>query len=115
MLLVKSRRDHRMYKQYLWALAGALTFAVSASRPAHAAAVPIPGAPAGWAHEDVGGPGAAGDSKVTGSGAAAVWTVSGSGSDIQGAADQFQYAAIPLTGDGRVTARILSPTPGAPA
>jgi hypothetical protein len=103
-----------MQKQSLWLMAGALAFAVGASPSAHAAAPAVPGAPAGWVHEDIGGPGAAGDSKVTGTGAAAVWTVSGSGADIQGTADQFQYAYTPLMGDGGITARILSQTPGEP-
>jgi regulation of enolase protein 1 (concanavalin A-like superfamily) len=101
-----------MQKQSLWLMAGALAFAVGA---AHAAPPAVPGAPAGWVHEDIGGPGAAGDSKVTGTGAAAVWTVSGSGSDIQGSADQFQYAYTTLMGDGGITARVLSQTPGDPS
>src|SRR5947208_5637184 len=103
-----------MQKQYLWVLAGALAVGVSASRPARAAAPAVPGAPAGWVHEDIGGPSAAGDSKVTGTGPAAVWTVTGSGADIQGSNDQFQYAYTTLTGDGGITARILSQTPGEP-
>src|SRR5437588_5818409 len=103
-----------MQKQSLWVLAGALAFAVSAPRPAHAAAVAVPGAPAGWVHEDIGGPGAAGDSKVTGTGPTAVWTLSGSGNDIQNSADEFQYAYTTLTGDGGVTARILSQVAGEP-
>jgi hypothetical protein len=94
-------------------LTGILALAASAPRVAHAAAPPaVPGAPAGWVHEDIGGPGAAGDSKVTGTGAAAVWTVTGSGNDIQNAADEFQFAYMPLTGDGGITARILTQTPG---
>jgi regulation of enolase protein 1 (concanavalin A-like superfamily) len=89
-----------------------LSLAVSASltRPAHAAPPAVPGAPAGWVHEDIGGPGAAGDSSATGTGAATVFTVTGSGADIQGSADQFQYAYTTLTGDGGITARILSQT-----
>jgi regulation of enolase protein 1 (concanavalin A-like superfamily) len=103
-----------MQQQSLWLMVGALAFAVCASPSAHAAAVAVPGAPAGWVHEDIGGPAAAGDSKVTGTGAAAVWTVTGSGSDIQGSADLFQYAYTPLMGDGGITARILTQTPGDP-
>ena len=61
-----------MQRQSLWLLAGALACTVSAPRPAHAAPPPVSGAPAGWIHEDIGGPGAAGDTKVTGTGAAAV-------------------------------------------
>jgi len=100
-----------MRLQYLWVLAGALSISAGAAHPARAAAAAVPGAPAGWMHEDIGDPEGAGDSKVTGSGAAAVWTVSGSGSDIQGSADHFQYAYLPLTGDGGITARLLSQTP----
>jgi regulation of enolase protein 1 (concanavalin A-like superfamily) len=37
-----------------------------------------------------------------------VWTVTGSGADIWGGADQFQYAFRPLSGDGTVTARVVS-------
>jgi hypothetical protein len=92
-------------------LAGTLALTASAPRAAHAAPPAVPGAPAGWVHEDIGGPGAAGDAKVTGTGAAAVWTVSGSGADIQNSADQFHYAYTTLTGDGGITARILSQTP----
>jgi hypothetical protein len=82
-------------------------------RVAHAADA-VGGAPTGWVHEDIGDPGAAGDTKVIGTGAAALWTVSGSGGDIQGSADQFHFAYTPLTGDGGITARILKQTPGEP-
>ena len=105
---------NRMQRKSLWLIAGVLAVAASASRSAHAAPPAVPGAPAGWVHEDIGGPAAAGDSKVSGTGAAAVWTVTGSGSDIQNAADLFQYAYTNLTGDGGITARILSQTPGDP-
>jgi regulation of enolase protein 1 (concanavalin A-like superfamily) len=101
-----------MQKQYLWVLAGVLAVSMGAPRRAAAAAVAVPGAPAGWVHEDIGDPGAAGDSSATGTGAATVFTVTGSGADIQGSADQFQYAYMPLTGDGGITARILTQTPG---
>src|SRR5579864_525785 len=99
---------------HLAVLAGAMALAASAPRAAHAAPPAVPGAPAGWVHEDIGGPAAPGDAKVTGTGAAAVWTVSGSGSDIQGSADLFHYAYTNLMGDGGITARILSQTPGDP-
>lgn len=104
-----------MQQKSIWLLAGVLALAASPPRPAQAAPPAVPGAPAGWVHEDIGGPGAAGDSKVSGTGAAAKWTVSGSGADIQGSADQFQYAYTMLTGDGGITARVLSQTPGDPS
>src|SRR5437667_4220901 len=100
MLRKSSRRDHRMQKRYLWLVAGAFALAMSAPRSAHAAATAVTGAPSGWVHEDIGDPEGAGDTKLTGTGPTAVWTVSGSGTDIQSSADHFQYAYIPLTGDG---------------
>ena len=104
-----------MQRKSLWLIAGVLALAVSAPRSASAAPPAVPGAPAGWVHEDIGGPGAAGDASATGTGAAAVFTVTGSGADIQGTADQFHYAYTTLTGDGGITARVLSQTPGDPS
>jgi hypothetical protein len=49
---------------------------------------------------------------VEGTGAEAKWTITGTGSDIWGSADQFQFAYTELTGDGGITARLLSQTGG---
>ena len=56
------------------------------------------------ANQDIG---AAGGSSTY---AAGTYTVTGSGADIWGNADQFQYLYRTMTGDGRLTARVMSPT-----
>ncbi len=58
------------------------------------------------ANQDIGGPSIAGSSSYS----AGTYTVSGSGSDIWNAADQFQYLTVPMTGDGRLTARVVTDT-----
>ena len=58
----------------------------------------------GWAHGDIGAVGLPGDASL----AAGTFTVSGSGDDIWGAADAFHYVYRPLTGDGTITARVVS-------
>ena len=55
---------------------------------------------------DVGNPAAAGSFSV----AAGVYTVQGDGTDIWGNADQFHYVYMPLSGDGQMTARVVSMT-----
>jgi beta-glucanase (GH16 family)/regulation of enolase protein 1 (concanavalin A-like superfamily) len=62
--------------------------------------------PASWTAGDVGAPGLAGSSVLDP--AAGAWTVSGGGADIWGTADQFQFASQGLTGDGSLTAQVLS-------
>src|SRR5947199_2227361 len=101
----------------LLVLAGALALAASAPRVAHAATIPstpVAGAPAGWMHADIGiaAEGSiAGDTKFDA--ATGKWTVSGSGSDLWDSAhDDFQYAFIPVKGDGSITARLLSTSGG---
>lgn len=64
-----------------------------------------PGAlPAGWQKSDVGSVGQSGDAGY----ASGLFTVSGSGQDIWDAADGFQFAWQSLTGDGTLTARVLT-------
>ena len=58
------------------------------------------------ANQDVGGPSIAGSSSFS----SGTYTVSGSGADIWGTADQFQYLTVPMTGDGRLTARVVTDT-----
>lgn len=60
--------------------------------------------PNGWMFADVGHvgqPGRAGHSNGT-------FDLAGSGADIWGTADAFHYAVNPLTGDGSITARVLT-------
>ncbi|MHC4497728.1 MAG: FN3 associated domain-containing protein, partial [Planctomycetota bacterium] len=54
--------------------------------------------------QDIGTPSAAGSYSV----ANGVYTVVGDGEDIWGATDDFYYVYTPLTGDGEITARVVS-------
>jgi len=58
--------------------------------------------PPGWTAQDVGSVGLTGSSCYS----SGVFTVTGAGSDIWGAADSFQYASRPLSGDGQIVARV---------
>jgi hypothetical protein len=58
------------------------------------------------ANQDIGGPGVAGSSSYSGS----TYTIKGGGTDIWNNADGFQFASLPMTGDVRVTARVISQT-----
>ena len=72
------------------------------------------GLPPGWSSGDVGDVAAAGSASFDA--AAGRYTVSGSGDDIWATADEFHFAHRPLSGDGSVTARVVSQTdthPGA--
>jgi regulation of enolase protein 1 (concanavalin A-like superfamily) len=66
--------------------------------------VVLPPWPPPWTASDIGGPGVAGSSTVAGG----VFTVVGAGVDIWGPADQFQFLAQPLTGDGEIVAKVES-------
>jgi regulation of enolase protein 1 (concanavalin A-like superfamily) len=68
--------------------------------------------PTGWMARDIGAPSPGGSTKTDGSGPDAVWTVTGTGSDIWNNGDQFQFAYATLTGNGGVTARLLSQSGG---
>lgn len=62
------------------------------------------GLPSGWTNQDIGQPGAAGQSAFSNG----LFQVQGSGSDIWSIPDQFQYAFTALEGDGTVVARLLN-------
>ncbi len=63
-----------------------------------------------WIGADVGGVAATGSTVI---GTDGVITVTGSGADIWGAADEFQYAFQPISGDFMVVTRIAEPFAGA--
>ncbi|GAB3655221.1 hypothetical protein GCM10027589_14310 [Actinocorallia lasiicapitis] len=65
---------------------------------------PASGLPAGWAHQDVGPVGLAGNAYLDGR----TYVVTGGGADIWGTADQFHYAYRSLPGDGSIVARIVT-------
>jgi hypothetical protein len=90
---------------YLLMLAGAVALAASTYRRAYAGPPPSQ-----WKHRDIGDPAIAGSTDVDDKG---VWTVKGSGGDLWGSDnDHFQYVSTPVTGDGSITARMLSTTGG---
>jgi hypothetical protein len=60
--------------------------------------------PAGWQNQDIGSTGVSGTTIY----ANGIFTVSGSGADIWGISDEFQYAYIPITGDGEFIAKVDS-------
>jgi regulation of enolase protein 1 (concanavalin A-like superfamily) len=70
------------------------------------------GAAAGsWSNRDIGNVGAAGSStNVTNADGSVTATVNGSGGDIYDVADQFQFDYQTLTGDGTITAHVVSQT-----
>jgi hypothetical protein len=68
----------------------------------HSAQTYLPG---GWSTQDVGLPGSAGSA---GSPASGTWEVVGGGSGIGGTVDSFRFAYTSLTGDGSITARVIS-------
>lgn len=58
--------------------------------------------PAGWSNRDIGTSG--GSVSVSGG----TWTFRGDGEDIWGNSDAFHYAYVPLSGDGEISARVVS-------
>jgi polygalacturonase len=62
--------------------------------------------PTTWSSTDIGAVGAAGSYTFAGG----TYTVKGSGADIWGNADGFQFVYKMLTGDGSISARVLSQT-----
>jgi uncharacterized repeat protein (TIGR03806 family) len=63
-----------------------------------------PSLPAGWVHQDIGDVGVPGDASCTDR----RFNLIASGTDIWGKADSFQFTGAQLTGDGQITAHILS-------
>ena len=61
-----------------------------------------PGLPAGWTAGDIGTVAVSGTTQFT----AGIWTLGGSGSDIAGTQDALQFAAMTVTGDVMITARV---------
>ncbi|MHC4145032.1 MAG: right-handed parallel beta-helix repeat-containing protein, partial [Planctomycetota bacterium] len=62
--------------------------------------------PAGWSSRDI---------STTGGGAneaGGTWTVSGDGADIWGSSDAFHFVYLPMSGNGQITARVVSPGSG---
>jgi hypothetical protein len=62
--------------------------------------------PAAWSGGDIGSVAAAGSSTVSGG----TFTIKGSGVDIWGTADSFQFESQPFTGNGSISARVVSQT-----
>ena len=62
------------------------------------------GCPAGWTCTDIGGPTVPGHESVAGN----VWTVVGGGGDIWGTGDQLRFDYQTLSGDGSVSAQVLT-------
>jgi hypothetical protein len=60
----------------------------------------------GWADEDVGSVGAAGNATITDCN----WTIEGSGVDIWDYTDEFHYVYHSLSGDGQIVARVVNMT-----
>ena len=65
---------------------------------------PTASCPAGWACADIGNPNLSGSESLNNN----IWTVQGSGGDIWNAADQFHYDWQSLSGDGSVSAQVLT-------
>jgi outer membrane protein assembly factor BamB len=62
--------------------------------------------PSGWSCNDIGFPTPAGDQNYN----AGTWTVDGGGGDIWNTVDQFHYVSQFITGDGSVSAHVVSQT-----
>ena len=63
-----------------------------------------------WAAQDIGAAGVAGTSSISNG----VLTIQASGADIWGASDEFQFFYAPRSGDGAISARIVSQEPSDP-
>jgi regulation of enolase protein 1 (concanavalin A-like superfamily) len=68
--------------------------------------------PTGWSTQDIGNPGSPGSA---GSAAAESFEVIGGGTGIGGTSDQFRFAYTQLSGDGSITARVISNPLASPA
>lgn len=65
---------------------------------------PITSCPNGWHCDDIGNPAVEGDESQSGT----TWTVQGTGEDIWGPSDQFHYVWKYITGNGSISARLVS-------
>ena len=69
---------------------------------------PPPSCPSPFSCADIGAPApAGGQSYDPGTG---TWTITAGGADIFGTADQFRFVSEPMTGDGTLSARVVSET-----
>jgi hypothetical protein len=84
--------------------AGATGASAAVSIIVGSAPPPPPVLPAGWSNGDVGATGATGSSTFSNG----AFSVSGAGADVWGNADAFQFAYVPLSGDGTIVARVAS-------
>jgi len=75
-----------------------ISFAVVLGLVGHASAA----IPDGWSDRDIGTNGGSANE------AGGTWTISGDGADIWGGSDAFHYAYLPLSGNGQITARVVS-------
>ena len=66
--------------------------------------VSVTNLPVGWKNQDVGTPALRGSANFS----AGVYSLSGSGADIWDYADSFHFAWQSFTGDGQITARVIS-------
>jgi len=76
------------------------------SQDVTAAAVTAEAVPSPWLTRDIGSPSLAGDATY----ASSVFTLKGAGSDIGGTSDQFRFVYQPLSGDGKIVARVTGLT-----
>ena len=93
---------------------GALEVADTAAGSPHSVALAGTGGaagalPGGWTDADVGAVGVAGNAMASGG----TFTVQGSGADVWGTADALNYTYLPLSGDGKIVARVATVSSGA--
>ncbi|MEI2688265.1 MAG: sugar-binding protein [Anaerolineae bacterium] len=74
--------------------------------PPTATPTPAGSLPSPWQTQNVGAPSLAGSASHSNG----TWTVAGSGADIWGASDQFRFVYRTLSGNGTITARVVSQT-----
>ena len=112
----QSTTDYRTYAlptlqpgtTYYWKIVSKTMAYLTAAGPVSsfttAGTAPPPTLPSGWSDSDVGSTGAAGSATYSGG----TFTVQGAGADVWGTADAFNYAYLPLSGDGSVIARVAT-------
>jgi regulation of enolase protein 1 (concanavalin A-like superfamily) len=69
-------------------------------------ATPVGGLPSPWQTQNIGSVGIAGSASHSNG----TWTVAGSGADIWGTSDQFRFVYRTLSGNGTITARVVTQT-----